>query len=327
MTWGMWLLCALSISGLLVSAQSLQQADLQKQMEDATRGFDGRIGVCVQDSSHFSCVSGDERFPLQSVMKLLVAIAVMDAVDRGEWRLTDPVVVQKHDLSLAVQPLAKLVTENGFNTTIDDLVRRAVVDSDSAATDFLVARLGGPRAVQLALERHQVTDVRFDRDERHLQTEIAGLEWRQEFVDSEVLDRAYAAVPEEKRDAAFRAYQKDPRDTATPRGMTRLLQSLAENRLLSASSTRRLLEIMTQTATFPDRLKAGVSPGWILAHKTGTSGTWRGVTAVTNDVGILMAPDQKAISLAVLIADSRADHTDRAALMASIARMTIKNYR
>jgi hypothetical protein len=35
----------------------------------------------------------------------------------------------------------------------------------------------------------------------------------------------------------------------------------------------------------------------------------------------------KAISLAVFIADSRADHTDRAALMASIARMTIKNYR
>ena len=327
MTWGTRVLCALSISGSLVSAQSLQHADLQKQMEDVTRGFDGRIGVCVQDSSRFSCVNGDERFPLQSVMKLLVAIAVMDAVDRGEWRLTDPVVVRKHDLSLAVQPLAQLVTENGFNATIDDLVRRAVVDSDSTATDFLVARLGGPRAVQLVLERHHVTDVRFDRDERHLQTEIAGLEWRPEFVDAEVLDRAYAAVPEEKRDAAFRAYQRDPRDTATPRGMTKLLQSLAENRLLSASSTKRLLEIMTQTATFPDRLKAGVSRGWILAHKTGTSGTWRGVTAVTNDVGILMAPDQKAISLAVFIADSRADHTDRAALMASIARMTIKNYR
>jgi hypothetical protein len=189
MAWGTRLLCALSISGSLVSAPSLQHADLQKQMEDATRGFDGRIGVCVQDSSRFSCINGDERFPLQSVMKLLVAIAVMDAVDRGEWRLAERVVVRKQDLSLAVQPLATLVTENGFNTTIDDLVRRAVVDSDSAATDFLVARLGGPRAVQLALERHHVTDVRFDRDERHLQTEIAGLEWRPEFVDAEVLDR------------------------------------------------------------------------------------------------------------------------------------------
>jgi beta-lactamase class A len=68
MAWGTRVLCALSISGSLVSAQSLQHADLQKQMEDATRGFDGRIGVCVQDSLRFSCVNGDERFPIQSVM-------------------------------------------------------------------------------------------------------------------------------------------------------------------------------------------------------------------------------------------------------------------
>jgi beta-lactamase class A len=183
MAWGTRLLCVLSISGSMVSAQSLQHADLQKEMEDATRGFDGRIGVCVRDSSRFSCVNGDERFPLQSVMKLLVAIAVMDAVDRGEWRLAERVVLRKQDLSLAVQPLARLVTENGFSTTIDDLVRRVIVDSDSAATDFLVARLGGPRAVQLALERHQVTDVRFDRDEKHLQTETTVLEWRQEFLE------------------------------------------------------------------------------------------------------------------------------------------------
>jgi hypothetical protein len=61
MTWGTRLLCALSISGSLISTQSLQHADLQNQMEDATRGFDGRIGVCVQDSSRFSCVNGEER--------------------------------------------------------------------------------------------------------------------------------------------------------------------------------------------------------------------------------------------------------------------------
>ena len=33
------------------------------------------------------------------------------------------------------------------------------------------------------------------------------------------------------------------------------------------------------------------SSGWILAHKTGNSSAWKGVTAATNDVGILTAPD------------------------------------
>ena len=310
---------------LAVVAASAQPGQLQNELIRITRGFDGRVGVCVQDASSTACVNGAQRFPLQSVMKLLVGIATMDAVERKGWRLDETVIVRKQDLSLAVQPLAALVTGDGFQTTIDDLVRRAIVDSDSAATDFLVARLGGPRAVQEVLDRHRVSGVRFDRDERRLQTEIAGLKWRAEFVDSAVLDRAVAAVPEARRDAAFRAYQKDPRDTATPLGMAVLLQSLARGTLLSPASTRRLLEIMTQTATFPDRLKAGVPPGWTLAHKTGTSGTWRGVTAATNDVGVLTAPDGRLISVVVFIADSKASSENRAALIANVARTVVKH--
>jgi beta-lactamase class A len=279
----------------------------------------------VQDAAAAACVNGTQRFPLQSVMKLLVGIATMDAVDRRGWMLDEGVIVRKQDLSLAVQPLATLVTGAGFRTTIDDLVRRAIVDSDSAATDFLVARLGGPPAIQAVLDRHRLAGVRFDRDERHLQTEIGGVEWRPEFVDGTLLDRAYAAVSDAQRDAAFRGYQKDPRDTATPRGMAALLQALAHGTLLSPASTTRLLEIMTQTVTFPDRLKAGVPAGWTLAHKTGTSGTWRGVTAATNDVGVLTAPDGRRISVAVFIADSKAPSEKRAALMANVARAIVKN--
>jgi beta-lactamase class A len=306
---------------------SLQHQRLQEEFARLVRGFDGRVGICAADSAGLSCVNAGQRFPLQSVMKLLVGLAVMDAVDHRRWQLEDRVLIRKQDLSLAVQPLAKLVTGDGFRTTIDDLIRRAIVDSDSAATDFLVARLGGPKAVQSVLDRLGLADVRFDRDERHLQTETAGLVWRPEFVDSVLLDRAYAAVPDAQRDAAFRAYQADPRDTATPRGMVSLLRSLAEGKLLTAVLTRRLLDIMTQTVTYPDRLKAGAADGWVLAHKTGTSGTWKGVTAATNDVGILTAPQGGLVSIVVFIADSRASGADRAQLMARIARATIDSYR
>jgi beta-lactamase class A len=252
----------------------------------------------------------------------------MDAVDHGGLRLQDSVTIRKQDLSLAVQPLAALVADaDGFQTTIDDLVRRAIVDSDSAATDVLIARLGGPAAVQGVLDRLGVAGVRVDRDERHLQTEIAGVVWRPEYVDGAVLNRAYAAVPGTQRDAAFRAYQTDPRDTATPTGMIGLLRSLAQGKLVSAALTRRLIEIMGQTVTFPDRLKAGLNGGWMLAHKTGTSSTWKGVTAATNDVGILTSPGGEIVSVAVFIADSRAPEKDRAQLMARVTRATIESYR
>jgi beta-lactamase class A len=308
-------------------AGSLQTEELQTELRSLDRGFDGRVGICVQDGPHAACLNGDQRFALQSVMKLLVSLAVMDAVDHRGWRLDESILVRKKDLSLFVQPIAKLVTDSGYRTTIGDLVRRAIVDSDCAAVDILVGKLGGPKAVQAFLDRNTIAGVRIDRDEKHLQTEIVGLEWRSEFVDPAVLDRAISSVPEDRRDASYRRYQADPRDTATPKGMALLLDSLARGKLLSPASTKYLLDVMTQTVTSPDRLKAGVSKGWTLAHKTGTSGSWKGVTAATNDVGVLTAPDGHRLSIVVFISDCHETVAKRAALMARAASLTIAHYR
>ena len=319
---------------LRISAAMERRARWQHELEDLTRGFDGRVGVCAGDGLTEACVNGQERFPMQSVWKLPLAIGVLDAVDSGTWRLDDKVLVTKKDLSVYVQPVAKLVGPKGFETTIDDLLRRAIVDSDNAAADILLARLGGPTALQIVLAHHTVLNIRIDRDEKHLQSDINGLEWRPEYVDSATFERAVAAVPEATRDAAFEAYLKDPRDTTTPRAMTELLERIAGARIpvglgLKPSSAEHLFSLLKDTNTGPDRLKAGVPDGWTIAHKTGTSGEWRGVTAATNDVGVLggLAGDKVAvISIAVFIADSRASEKDRAALMANIAKAMIQKY-
>ena len=259
-------------------------------------------------------------------MKLIVAVAVMDRVDNRDWRMNEGLVIHKQDLSVFVQPIADLVTDQGYRTTIGDLVRRAIVDSDSAASDILMEKLGGPAAVQAFLDRKGIAGVRVDRDEKHLQTEILGLEWRSEFVAPPVFERAIAGIPEETRDAAYRRYQTDERDTATPRGLSSFLFALASGKLVSPESTAHLLNVMAGTATFPDRLKAGVAAGWTLAHKTGTSGDWKGVTAATNDVGILTSPDGGHFVIVVLIGDSHEPAARRAALMAGVARVAIANY-
>jgi beta-lactamase class A len=170
-------------------------------------------------------------------------------------------VVRRQDLSLFVQPIAALVGPQGYRTTLADLVQRAIVDSDSAAADILIAKVGGPGQVEAFLTRKGMMEVRVDRDERHLQTEILGLSWKPEYVDPAVFEEAVDAVPMRQRNIAYRRYRSDPRDTTTPEGMVTLLQQLAAGKLLSASSTNFLLGLMQQTATFPDRLKAGVPRG------------------------------------------------------------------
>jgi len=310
----------------LAAAGSIQRDKLQADFTTLASSFDGCVGICVQDASGTVSLNGEQRFPLQSVMKLPVAITVMDAVDRNQFRLDEPLVVHKEYLGVYVQPIAKLVTADGYHTTVGEVLRRAMVDSDNAAADILVKRLGGPSNIQAVLDRKKIAGVRFDRDEKHLQTEILGLSWRPEYLDPDVFQKATNAVPETGREAAFRKYLADPRDTATPIGMASLLQRLDAGQLLSKFSTKHLLDVMAACAIGTDRLKAGIPKDWKLAHKTGTSGSWKGDTAATNDVGILTAPDGGHLSIVVFVADSRATDKDRAALIARVAKSVVARY-
>ncbi len=198
-----------------------------------------------------------------------------------------------------------------------------MIDSDTAANDLLMDRLGGPKSVQDFLNHQDVQGIRIDRDERHLQTEIRGLKWNPVYREKSAFDAALAAVPEHTRDLLWQQYATDPRDTATPRGMAQLLKRLAEGKLLSPSATQWMMQTLRATRTFPDRLKAGLLPGWLLGHKTGSSGEWKGQHVATNDVGIITAPDGTNISIAVFVADASATDVERATIMARAARAVI----
>ncbi len=111
-----------------------------------------------------------------------------------------------------------------------------VTESCSGAADFIIRRLGGPQAVNAFLVKHDIQGMRIDRQERDLQTQIGGITWRPEFVDEDLIEAAYAAVPEADKDAAYARYLADPRDTTTPAApaaMAKLLQKLLKGQLFS----------------------------------------------------------------------------------------------
>jgi beta-lactamase class A len=316
------------IQAPLIAGGLADRDRLHSELAALASAHPGRVGICVQDEDLAPiCVNGEQRFSLQSVMKVVVAAAVMQAVDERRISLADRVTIRREDLSVNIQPIADIVAERGmFETNIGDLVRRAVVESDSAATDVLISQLGGVKAVQAFLNEAGLPDIRIDRTERELQTETDGLTWTPEFVFPERLEQARKEVAEAKRQAAFEAYLRDPRDTATPRDMVGFLDMLAAGQLLSASSTAYLLDVMSETITFPDRLRAGLPSDWTIGHKTGTSQTRNGVNGVTNDVGILTAPDGRHVAIAAFVADSTANKDDRAATIAAAARAVTAAY-
>lgn len=312
-------------SDQLLAAEPMPPKSLMVQIDRLGRNFEGKVGIAIHsvDYGWTAAFRGASLFPQQSVRKLWVALTILEAVDAGNYELSDNILVQKSDLALFHQPISERVGPDGLITNIEELLRLAITQSDNAANDLLLKHVGGPDAVRAMLRDKQIDEVGFGPGDRIMQTEMAGLEWRAEFSVGRAFWTARDAVPEEKRREALRRYISNPPDAATPDGMVHALARLASGDLLSPTSTTFMVKLMNRSRTGPERLKGGLAPGWTLAHKTGTGqalGAW--VTAY-NDVGILQSPEGRRYAVAVLIAETSLSVKERQLLMSAVTRALI----
>jgi beta-lactamase class A len=305
-------------------AASAQRA-LEERVRDLGRTFSGEVGITVRDidSGWTTNWHGDHFYPQQSVSKFWVAITALQAADAGSLDLNERVTVTRQDLTLFHQPIAGEIGETGYTTTIGELMFRALTQSDNTCNDIVLRHAGGPSAVRAMLARNGLDGIRFGPGERLLQAGIAGLQWQPAFAEGNAFYAARSSLPMERRRAAFERYIDDPIDGATPNGITNGLARLQRGELLSPASTQRLLSIMAQTHTGPNRLRGGLAPGWTISHKTGTGQILGAEQAGYNDIGILHAPDGHNYALAVMIGRTSTPLETRMTLMQNVVRATI----
>jgi beta-lactamase class A len=296
---------------------------LQAGLEALVARYGEPVGIAVTDVSDgwTAQIAGRETFPQQSVSKLWVALAVLQAVDDGHLTLDQWAVMRPEDRSVFYQPLASRIRgPDGLAITLADLLRHALIESDNAANDKLIREVGGAGVVTAVIADKGLDGVAVGGTERDLQTRTAGLEWRPEYGQTWIWKTARSKLPDEVRDAALDAYLADPPDGATPVGITTALAALKRGELLSRASTDFMLGLMGEARTGTLRLKAGLRPGWTLAHKTGTGPDWRGASVGINDVGLLTAPDGRTYAVAVMVRETRRPAAARHALMQGVTR-------
>jgi beta-lactamase class A len=300
-------------------------AGLNERLQSLGEGFYGRVGIAVEDIGNGWTASfdGGSLYPQQSVSKLCTAIALLDQVDKGALSLADPVMVRREDMSVFHQPIQAKLTDAGYLTTLDELLQGAIAQSDNASDDILIARLGGPAVVQSAVTVRGLGAIRCGPPVHLLEAKIAGLQWRPEYSFGQAFWTARDTVPTATRAALLSAYLANPDDGASPLAVVHLLARLQRGELLSGGSTARLLQALAATRTGPQRLPAGLGPGWSIAHKTGTGQDLGAQSTGYNDVGLLTAPDGRAYAVAVMIASTQAQIPQRQALMAAVAQAVV----
>jgi len=287
------------------------------------KAFPGKTGIAVAriDGDWQLDWRGDDLFPQQSVSKLWVSLAILDAVDAGRVQLNDRVRIGPGDLTLFSQPIAARVrTEGAISPTVAELMEQAINRSDNTANDSLLRHVGGPRAVRDFISRNRLGAIRFGPGERLLQAEIAGVTWDQSMSADNGFQAARARLMPEARSAAMARYLADPIDGMSPAAAARALTRLARGELLSPASTKYILDLMDRTRTGPNRIKAGLPPEWRFGHKTGTGQNLAPITAGYNDIGIATAPDGTRYAIVVMLADTTASIPARMQLMQAVSR-------
>jgi beta-lactamase class A len=312
-----------------VPAAPRPPAQLAERIESLGRQFDGKVGIAVKsvDEDWTAAWMPERRYPQQSVSKIWVAIAALDAVDKGRLNLDDRVTLRQSDLTLFHQPIrSKVLGNGGYTATLDELLYDAMTKSDNTANDRLMRAVGGPEAVRSMIKAKGLGNIRFYEGERRLQSRIAGLTWNPGYSLGRAFYDARSALPMPVRRAAFNRYLQDPYDGATASAIVDALARLKKGDLLSPQSTAKILNIMGNARTGPNRLKGGLEPGWTIGHKTGTGQVLGAVQAGYNDIGIIVAPDGRSYAVAVMIMETATPLPTRMTLMNNVVRAVIQQH-
>lgn len=266
-------------------------ASLPGRIAELARPASGQVGaaVMVVETGRMASFHGGSHFPMQSVYKLPIGMAVLHAVDGGALKLDQPLRVAPGDLVPRGihSPLRDRSPKGNVDVSVRELMRLMISESDGTASDVLMRAAGGPARIAAYLRGLGVRGVMVATTEAEMAATV---------------------------DVQYRNW-------ATPDSAVRLLKILADGQALKPQSQSFLLDLMTQSTPGPKRIKGLLPPGTPVAHKTGTSDTSpSGVTYATNDIGLVTLPDGKHLAIAVFVAGSKASLEIRERVIASVAR-------
>jgi beta-lactamase class A len=286
---------------LLLAAAPLSAASLQSRVEEAVRSLRGTMGVAAKNlaTGETVFVNADTQFPTASVIKVAVMVEVFHQIAEGRVRRDDTIPLDPTVKVGGSGVLQRL--HGGLVLTVGDLLDLMITVSDNTATNVLIG-LVGTANVDKRLASHGLTHTKL---------------FRPTFRDGKP-----DVFPEEEKEFGL--------GVATPREMARLMELIAEGKVVDRAASDAMIAIMREQAfgtmiprSLPetDDVVIANKPGWDTEKHPDATGVKR---AVRGDVAIVTTPRGRYVIAiqARQVADTRwGPDNDAVVLMGRISRM------
>lgn len=133
----------LFISFMNVSFSQKQDRKLQNKIEDLIKGFHGDIGIYVHDlnKNKTASINSDTIFPTASMVKIPIAIALMDKLEKGELQYHQELTYKDSLIYAGVDLLGSF--KNGEKVELSKVMMLMLTMSDNTASLWLQSLSGG----------------------------------------------------------------------------------------------------------------------------------------------------------------------------------------
>lgn len=272
---------------------------MRSELNDFVNDKDAEIGVAVIiDGKDTVAVNGDRQFPMLSVYKFPISLALADVYRKNGISLDTPVEFGMDDLHLdTYSPMTGKLLAQGelpvdtMTMPARELLAYMLQQSDNNASDIMLREAGGADAVQDYLSGMGIggVNVRSSENEMHADNSLC-------YINS-----------------------------ATPIAMAELFDRF--DRCFTDSVSVEIKRIIESCGTGVDRLaKPLMEVNAVIGHKTGTGFMLPdGRIMAVNDAGYVHLPDGTRYSIAVFVENSCYDMAATEALIAEISSIVLKH--
>jgi len=202
--------------------------DIKKQ----ARSWRARTGIFVKDlkTGKEWELNPDEKFRSASLIKVPIAVSVMEKVKAGELTLDKEIKISRQN---RISGSGTLRWENdGTPVSVADILRHMITESDNTATRMMINEIGMDELSRMFRELGlKTTNITPD-----------GMSLTSKKIKND--------------------------NYTTPREMAGLLERIYRRQLIDRTSSEYLLALLKRTKSH-NRLKKGLPDGWELGHKTG----------------------------------------------------------
>ena len=271
---------------------------LRNEIEQIISNKSAIVGVSIIGNNGTDTISinGDKRFPMQSVFKFHIALAVLSEIDKGNLSLDQKIEIPKEKLWKGFWSPLRDENPNGGNFTIEKLIQYNLSQSDNTACDVLIRLIGTPKTVEEYIKKSGIEEIQIRFNEEEMQAK-----WENMF-----------------------------QNWTTPNAANQTMKIFFENKnnLLSKSSYDFFWKTNKETTTALGRIRGQLPEEIIVAHKSGSSGTNQEteIMDAVNNIGIVFLPDGTYFIISVFITNSQEDSKTNDKIIADIAKATYDFY-